>query len=86
MTHKLAPVVLCIQETWGKNHTTDYFIKGYHKPEFCVRKGESMNLGGGVATWVREDIDFESMKSPFIEKVIETQPIHLTESNMIIVK
>ena len=31
------------------------------------------------------DIDFEKIKSPFIEKVIETQTIHLTEVNMIIV-
>ena len=59
MTHKTSPVVLCIQETWGKNTSTDYSIRGYHKPEFCVRKGESINLGGGVATWVREEIDFK---------------------------
>jgi len=85
MTHTIAPVVLCVQETWGKNKTTEYSIRGYHKPEFSVRQGESMNLGGGVATWVREDTDFEVMKSPFKEKVIETQTIHLTEMNMIIV-
>ena len=24
-THKIAPVALCIQETWGKNKTTDYY-------------------------------------------------------------
>ena len=84
-THKIAPVALCIQETWGKNKTTDYSIRGYHKPEFVVRKGESMNLGGGVATWVRDDIDFEVWKSPFIEKIIETQTLHLPELNIIIV-
>ena len=50
----------------GENIATDYSIKGYHKPDFVVRKRDSMNLGGGVASWVRDDIDFEVIKSPFI--------------------
>jgi len=44
-----------------------------------------MNLGGGVGTWVREDLDYEMMQSPFIEKTIETQTILLTDKNLIII-
>ena len=77
IVHDLAPSVLCIQETWGKNSTTDYSIKGFHKPVFQVRNSKGMNAGGGVAIWVKDSIAFTEIKSPFIEKEIETIAITL---------
>ena len=44
------PTALYIQETWGRNPTTDYSIRGYHKPEIKTREG-NMNSGGGVGVW-----------------------------------
>ena len=64
ITQHIKPIAVAIQETWGKNHTTDYSIRGYHKPDICTRKG-NMNAGGGVGIWIREDTDYESLKSPF---------------------
>ena len=77
IVHDLAPSILCIQETWGKNSTTDYSIKGFHKPVFKVRNSQGMNAGGGVAIWVKDNIAFTEIKSPFIEKEIETIAITL---------
>ena len=85
ITSKIFPQVLCIQETWGKNATTDYSIQGYHKPEFKVRDGEGMNLGGGVAAWIRADTDYEVIKSPFISKEIETLTLLLPDLDLIII-
>ena len=76
MVQSCNPTVLCIQEMWGRNPTTDYSIRGYHKPEIKTRKG-NMNSGGGVGIWVREDIDFETITSPYVEKTIETLTILL---------
>ena len=70
--HDLTPSVLCIQETWGKNSTIDYSIKGFHKPIFKVRNAQGMNAGGGVAIWVKDSIAFTEIKSPSVEKDIET--------------
>ena len=44
VTQAIKPSVLAIQETWGKNNTADYLIRGYHKPEITTRKG-NMNAG-----------------------------------------
>ena len=85
ITTKIFPEVLCIQETWGKNEATDYSIKGYHKPEFKVRPGAGMNLGGGVAVWVRSDTDYEVIKSPFITKEIETISILLSDLDLLVI-
>ena len=84
ITQHIKPIAVAIQETWGKNHTTDYSIRGYHKPEICTRKG-NMNAGGGVGLWIREDTDFESIKSPFVDKLIETQTILLPDLNIILI-
>ena len=75
--HDLDPSVLCIQETWGKNSTTDYSIKGFHKPIFKVRNAQGMNAGGGIAIWVKDSIAFTEIKSPFVERDIETIAISL---------
>ena len=83
-TQKIKPICLAIQETWGKNQSTDYSIRGYHKPEIVTRKG-NMNAGGGVGLWIRKDTDFESLKSPFIDKHIETQTVVLPDLHIIIV-
>ena len=77
IVHDLVPSVLCIQETWGKNSTTDYSIKGFHKPIFKVRNAQGMNAGGGVAIWVKDSIAFTEIKSPFVEKEIDTIAISL---------
>ena len=45
ITQKVKPTVLAIQEAWKKNGSTDYSIRGYHKPEIRTRKG-NMNAGG----------------------------------------
>ena len=66
---KVNPTVLAIQETWGKNESTEYYIRGYHKPEFRTRK-ENMNAGGGVGLWALPSIDYEVIDSPFVEKLI----------------
>jgi exonuclease III len=60
----------------GKNDSTDYSISGYHKPEIRVRTGGN-NAGGGVGMWIRKDLDFEVITSPFTEKEIETLTIHI---------
>ena len=77
IVHDFAPSALCIQETWGKNSTTDYSIKGFHKPSFKVRNAQVMNAGGGVAIWVKDSIAFTEIKSPFVEKEMETIEISL---------
>ena len=84
LTQSIKPVCLAIQETWGKNNTTDYSIRGYHKPDISTRKG-TMNAGGGVGLWIKSDTDFESLPSLFIDKKIETQTIVLPDLHIIIV-
>ena len=81
VTQAIKPSVLAIQETWGKNDTTDYSIRGYHKPEISTRKG-NMNAGGGVGLWVADQIDYEVLASPFSEKLIETQTILLPDQHI----
>ena len=44
-----------------------------------------MNSGGGVGVWVREDIDSETITSPFVENTIETLTILLPDLEIIIV-
>ena len=83
--HSIKPTILCLQETWGKNESTDYSIKGYHKPIFAVRKSHHMNSGGGVAIWVKDCIAFETIKTPFLEKVIETIGIFIPEIHVTII-
>ena len=78
ITQTVKPTVLALQETWGKNSSTDYSIRGYSKPDIVARNG-NMNAGGGVGIWVTEGTDFEVVKSPFIEKLIETQTILLPD-------
>ena len=80
----IKPTVLALQETWGKNSSTDYSIRGYNKPDIVARKG-NMNAGGGVGVWVRNGTDFEVIDSPFIEKLIETQTILLPDLNLCII-
>ena len=84
ITQTLKPMVLAIQETWGENVSIDYSIRGYSKPDIVARNG-NMNAGGGVGIWVTEGTDFEVIKSPFIEKLIETQTILLPDLQLCIV-
>ena len=84
ITQTIKPTVLALQETWGKNSSTDYSIRGYSKPDIVARNG-NMNAGGGVGIWVTEGTDFEVIKSPFIEKLIETQPILLPDLQLCII-
>ena len=49
------------------------------------RYSTSMNIGGGVGLWVRDDIDFETFKSPFETKEIETQTVLLPGHNLAII-
>ena len=84
IVHSISPTVLCLQEVWGRNSTKDYSIKHYHKPLIITRKGESMNLGGGVAIWVKEGMDFEQAKSPFKDRDIESCCITLPSEKLII--
>ena len=44
-----------------------------------------MNAGGGVGIWVREDINFETITSPFVEKTIETLTILLPDLEIIVI-
>ena len=84
-THKINPSVLCIQETWGRNTQTDYSVRGYHAPVFKTRQSQSMNAGGGVAFWIRKDISFTTVNSPFIEKEIETLATRIPSMNLLII-
>ena len=68
--------VMAIQETWGKNPTTDYSIKGFHRLEFKLRTGEGMNLGGGVGIWIRDDQDYDNIKMISIDRAVSYT--HLT--------
>ena len=77
--HKIDPSILCIQETWGQNSSTDYSIKGFHKPIMIVRKSKGMNVGGGVPS-----VKYAKIKSPFIEKEIETVSIILPGIKVIV--
>ena len=77
LTHRPAPSVLCLQETWRRNPLTDYSIRGYHAPYIRTRSGEGMNLGGGIGIWVQSNLDFNIINSPFIDKIIECQTIEL---------
>ena len=76
---------MAIQETWGKNSLTDYSIKGFHPLVIHPRKGDSMNLGGGVGIWISEKTDFEQINSPFVDKIIESLTINLLSLKTIII-
>ena len=84
ITHEIAPSFLCLQEVWGQNTTKDYSIKHYHKPLILTRKGDSMNIGGGVAIWVNLNLDFMTVKSPFKDKDIESCCIRIPAERLII--
>ena len=60
ITQTVKPTVLALQETWGKNSSTDYSIRGYSKPDIVARKG-NMNAGGGVGIWVTEGQTLKSL-------------------------
>ena len=79
------PSVLCLQEIWGVNASTDYSIRHYHKPSLKSRIGTSMNIGGGIGFWVRDNIEYELIYSPFIQKQIESATIKLPKHNLLIV-
>ena len=85
ITHKIMPSVLCLQEIWGVNASTDYSIRHYHKPSLKSRIGTSMNIGGGIGFWVRDNIEYEQIYSPFIQKQIESATIKLPKHNLLIV-
>ena len=85
IAHKSGTSIFVIQETWGRNPTTDYSIKGFHVLLPAVRPGKGLNLCGGVGLWIKETIDFLNLKSPFTSKLLETQTIHLPKRNLIIV-
>ena len=44
-----------------------------------------MNAGGGVAFWIREDVGFTRLKSPFVEKELETIAIRIPSRNLVII-
>ena len=85
LTHTVDPTVLCIQETWNTNPTTDYSIAGYHKPVLATRKmsGDCSN-GGGTGIWVKNTLDYEIIKSKFECRKLETTAVHIIEHKMII--
>jgi exonuclease III len=85
LTHGIDADILCIQETWNTNNGTDYSIAGYHKPELKTRimSGEKAN-GGGVGIWVKDNIDYEIIKTKFMPKHLETVAVHLIEHKLII--
>ena len=85
LTHTCKPTIVAIQETWGWNFLTDYSIKGFHPPVIQPRKGDSMNMGGGVGIWISEKTDFERINSPFVDKIIESLTIHLLTLKTIII-
>jgi len=85
LTADISPSILAIQETWGKNVTTEYSIKGYHKPEIVARKGDGMNLGGGIGLWIRKSLDYEPIKVRSIDRQCEMQAINLPDLNITIV-
>jgi len=77
--------VVAVQETWGRNPTTDYSVKGFHRPEFVTRHGEGMNLGGGIAMWIREDLDYDNITIRTLEKTCEMQAVSLPDHKLCII-
>ena len=77
LTHTCKPTIVAIQETWGRNSLTDYSIKGFYPSVIQPRKGDSMNIGGGVGIWISEKTDFERVESLFVDKIIESITINL---------
>ena len=49
-----------------------------------VRKSKGMNAGGGVAFWIKDSVKYAKIKSPFIEKEIETVSIILPDIKVIV--
>ena len=44
-----------------------------------------MNFGGGVAIWVRNDYDYETVETTSIDRICEVQAIYLPSRNVTIV-
>ena len=76
---------MAVQETWGRNPTTDYSIQGFHRPEFKLRTGEGMNLGGGIGLWTRNNLDFDVIKVTSINRTSKMQAISLNDKNISII-
>lgn len=62
------PHVICIQETWFKPHL-DFKLQGYND----VRRDRDSGVGGGVATFVMEGIQFRTVKVSNELNVVEIE-------------
>jgi exonuclease III len=58
---KYSPEIFLIQETWLKPYITPPPISGY----IIVRKDRVKRAGGGVAIYIKEEIEFEEMSFDF---------------------
>lgn len=85
LTQQITPSILCIQETWNTNNSTDYSIRGYHKPILCTRSsmGSTRN-GGGVGLWIKDDIDYEEINTTNEVGIYENITVRLEKYNTIL--
>lgn len=59
------PKVICLKETWLKPHL-DFKIQGYER----VRKDRKIGTGGGVVTFIEQNLRYRVISSNEIEAVI----------------
>ena len=69
----------------GKEPHYDYSIRGFHIPEFKLRTGKGMNLGGGIGLWIRSDLDYDVIRMTSIDRTCEMQGIFLNDKNISII-
>ena len=63
LVHHVKPLVVCTQELWKLNPTTDYSIRGYQRPILTTRQSMgSDKSGGGVGFWIKNGTDYEEIK------------------------
>jgi hypothetical protein len=85
LVHTIDPMVVCVQEIWKLNSSTDYSIRGYQKPLMTTRKMMgSDKSGGGVGIWIKNDIDYEEIKEKNEVGIHEANTVRLTKLNIMI--
>lgn len=75
INHK-SPSIAIATETW--NPHSSLFIPNYHLPKMIIRQGRR---GGGVAIWVRNDIQMASIDLPSCSSNIEAIGLQIIRPN-----
>jgi hypothetical protein len=67
--------VVCLQEIWHVSDSVDLSIPGFHKPRIITR---TKSRGGGLIMYAKSGLSLKEIKSPFLEKNLETQMFKIT--------